>query len=64
MKTVTPVRRTGQNEICLPLFLWADRRERNHLPLPARKLAARFGLTPDHARVVAMHAGFPLDGRS
>ena len=42
-----------------PLFAWADARERDHsiLPLPARVLARRFGLTPQRAALIAQLAG-------
>lgn len=63
MRTITPIRRVGHHECCLPLFNWADRHERNHLPRPARIIAARYGLSPDHARIVARLAGFSADRR-
>lgn len=42
----------------LPLFEWADKRERDLLPPPVRRLAVRFNLSPSYARVLAEHAGF------
>ena len=41
----------------LPLFAWADSREHITIPLPARVLATRFGLSPRRAALVAELAG-------
>ncbi len=47
----------------LPLFEWADRHPiYSFLPLSARRLRQRHGLTPAAALVVAREAGFPVDG--
>ncbi len=43
------------------LFAWADHRERQALPWPARRLAARYGLSPAAARCIAseLYGGAP-----
>ena len=42
----------------LPLFDHAERERVRMLPLPARRLARRYGLTPATANAVAQAAGF------
>ena len=39
------------------LFDWAEKRERENLPLPARRIANNFGLSPRRAVLVAQLAG-------
>jgi hypothetical protein len=46
----------------LPLFTAADRRFARPLPLPARRIRDRFGLSPATAIVTAELAGFPTEG--
>lgn len=50
----------------LPLFVWAASRPADsltlkNLPRAAHVIARRFGLPPSHARVVAEHAGYPVE---
>ena len=47
----------------LPLFTWAEQQRRIHLPLPARRLRDRFGLSAAAAVVTAELAGFVTEGR-
>jgi hypothetical protein len=46
----------------LPLFAAAGRRLARPLPLPARRIHDRFGLSPATAVVTAELAGFPTEG--
>jgi hypothetical protein len=47
----------------LPLFVAAGRRFARPLPLPARRIRDRFGLSPATAIVTAELAGFATEGR-
>ena len=42
----------------LPLFVWADQRDRQNLPLAVIVLARRYGLPPQRARLISELAGF------
>ena len=46
----------------LPLFTAASRRLARPLPLPARRIRDRFGLSPSTAVTTAQLAGFPMEG--
>jgi hypothetical protein len=48
----------------LPLFAWADRQGRVYrLPLPARRIRDRFGLSGTTAALTAELAGFAMGER-
>ncbi len=50
----------------LPLFAWAaiaERRYARPLPLPARRIRDRFGLSPAVATITAELAGFAMERR-
>ena len=47
----------------LPLFDWADRRERASLPMLAHRISRRFKISPSYAKAVAELAGFALEAR-
>jgi hypothetical protein len=54
----------GRNHHQPDLFEWADRQRRIYrLPLAARHLQRRFGLSPAAATVTAELAGFPTGSR-
>ena len=46
----------------LPLFAHAERRLARPLPLPARRIRNRFGLSPAAAVITAELAGFAMEG--
>ena len=57
--------RSASTRNCHPdLFEWAEHQLRNYrLPLPARRIRDRFGLSPATAIVTAELAGFATEGR-
>ena len=60
---IRPVRRSRNASPCLPLFSWADARDRwRDAPYPARAIARRHGLLPCRAILVSELAG--LRGRT
>ena len=57
-------RAPGRNHHHPDLFDWADCQRRIYrLPLAARHLQRRFGLTPTVAIITAELAGFPMESR-
>ena len=56
-------RRPHGNPRQLGLFDWPRSNERNTLPLPARRIAQRFNLSPYRALLIAELAGFHWDAR-
>lgn len=49
------------NSDMLPLFVWAERRERELLPPAVRRLAVRLNVSPSHARTLAELAGYKTE---
>ena len=47
--------------VSLPLFEYAESKRVHDLPLSARRLVQRLGLSPATARAVAELAGFPTE---
>ena len=58
MKTVHPRGRASNSALHLPLFKHAEKVRVRSLPVAAKHLARRHGLTPATALVVAEAAGF------
>jgi hypothetical protein len=57
-------RKSGNNTPCpLPLFNWADRREREALSFSETRIARRFRLSPRRARLIAELAGLYPEAR-
>jgi hypothetical protein len=61
-KLPSRVRRRNGRAPSLPLLDYIDRASVRALPLPARRLAHRFGLSVAMAHAVAIAAGFNCEG--
>ena len=63
MKKVQPSARASNSALYLPLFKHAEKVRVRSLPIAAKHLARRHGLTPATALVVAEAAGFFIGAR-
>ena len=56
------LRRRAIKPEAFDLFTWADQQRRIHVPLAARRLRQKFGLSPSTAVTTAQLAGFRMEG--
>lgn len=63
MKNLQPTVRASNSALHLPLFKHAEKVRVRSLPIAAKHLARRHGLTPATALVVAELAGFRMEVR-
>ena len=63
MKKLQPTAGASNSALHLPLFKHAERVRVRSLPIAAKHLARRHGLTPATALVVAELAGFSMEVR-